>query len=204
MRWKNLRAEIDAHIEEKALDLIESGVPEQEAWERARREFGNATLVTESSREVWIWTWMERLWQDLVYARRILSKHAGFTAIAVISLAMGVGANCAMFSLADALLLRPLPVPDPEEVLSAGEREFRDRPGGRELLRDDRCNYRSRPRLYRWRRCRRVTGGSRERRGGQAILARAGSHRQARAAGRWRSLAGDCGSGQEHEILGPG
>jgi predicted permease len=123
VRWKRLRSEIDAHIEEKALDLIDSGVPEQEAWDRARREFGNATLVTESSREVWIWTWLERLWQDLAYAQRILARHAGFTAIAVVSLAMGVGANCAMFSLADALLLRPLPVPKPGDVLSVGSRQ---------------------------------------------------------------------------------
>ncbi len=120
MTWKNLKGEIDAHIEEKALELIESGVPEQEAWQRARRDFGNPTLITESSRAVWIWTWIERLWQDLVYARRMLAKHPAFTTIAVLSLALGVGANCAMFSLADALLLRPLPVPHPGEVMTVG------------------------------------------------------------------------------------
>jgi hypothetical protein len=120
MRWKNLSREIEAHIEERALELIDTGVPREEAWTRARREFGNITLTTEASREVWIWTWFERLWQDLVYARRTLTKHAGVTAIAVLSLAMGIGANCAMFSLADALLLRPLSVPDPGAVLTAG------------------------------------------------------------------------------------
>ena len=120
MNWRKLRGEVDAHIEEKAQDLMDAGVPREEAWARARREFGNRTIIAESSRQVWIWTWMERLWQDVVYARRMLAKHAGFTAIATLSLAIGVGANCAMFSLADALLLRPLPVPDPGELLSVG------------------------------------------------------------------------------------
>src|SRR5262245_39307307 len=100
MRWENLRREIETHVEERALELIGNGVPREEAWARARREFGNTTLTTESSRDVWIWTWFERLWQDLVYARRSLAKHAGVTTIAVLSLAMGIGANCAMFSLA--------------------------------------------------------------------------------------------------------
>src|ERR1044071_7093394 len=59
MKWKDLRGEIAAHIEEKALELIESGVPQEEAWNRARREFGTTTLVIESSREAWPWTWLE-------------------------------------------------------------------------------------------------------------------------------------------------
>lgn len=120
MTWRNLDSETRAHIEEKALDLIESGVPEAEAWERARREFGNATATVETSREQWGWVWLERIWQDLVYARRILFKDPGFTLIAVLSLALGVGANCAMFSFADVLLLRPLPVPNASELLNAG------------------------------------------------------------------------------------
>ncbi len=72
--WRNLDRETQAHIEEKVLDLIESGIPEKEARERARREFGNHTATIETSREQWGWSWLERIWQDLVYARRILSR----------------------------------------------------------------------------------------------------------------------------------
>lgn len=126
MTWRDLDRETRAHVEEKALELIESGVSEKEAWERARREFGNSTQTVETSREVWGWTWLERFWQDLVYARRILFKDPGFTLIAVVSLALGVGANCAMFSFADVLLLRPLAVPRSSELLNAGSESAKD------------------------------------------------------------------------------
>src|SRR5438093_1181973 len=66
------------------------------------------------------WVWFERLWQDLRYGARMLVANPGFTAVAVVSLAIGIGANCAVFSWADALLLRPLPVPHPDEVLTVG------------------------------------------------------------------------------------
>src|SRR5262249_36313271 len=68
----------------------------------------------------WVRLWFERLWQDLEYGVRVLVKNPGFTMVSVISLAIGVGANCAVFSWADALLLRPLPVPRPGEVLTVG------------------------------------------------------------------------------------
>jgi hypothetical protein len=64
--------------------------------------------------------WLERLWQDVRYGCRILGKNSGFTTVAVVSLAIGVGANCAIFSFADALLLRPLPVARPGEIMTVG------------------------------------------------------------------------------------
>lgn len=70
MNWQDLQREVEAHIEEKALDLIDAGVPEREAWERARREFGNRTLTVEASREVWGWRWLEELGRDLRFALR--------------------------------------------------------------------------------------------------------------------------------------
>ena len=83
-------------------------------------ELSNLTLAAEDARAVWGWVWLERLWQDLRYGGRLLAKNPGFTAVAVVSLGVGVGANCAMFSFADGLLLRPLPVPRPSEVVTVG------------------------------------------------------------------------------------
>src|SRR5436853_3408582 len=76
--------------------------------------------MAELRRTVWRWIWLEGLWQDVQYGCRMLAASPGFAAIAVISLAIGIGANCAIFSFADALLFRPLPVARPGEVLTVG------------------------------------------------------------------------------------
>jgi hypothetical protein len=76
--------------------------------------------MTEPTRFAWGWVWLERLWQDVRYGCRMLAGSPGFASIAVLSLAIGIGANCAIFSFADALLLRPLPVARPGEVLTVG------------------------------------------------------------------------------------
>ena len=76
--------------------------------------------ITADRRTFSAWVWLERLWQDLRYGCRMLAASPGFTSIAVLSLAIGIGANCAIFSFADALLLRPLPVARPGEVLTVG------------------------------------------------------------------------------------
>lgn len=148
MTWKNFDNEIQAHIEEKALELMESGIPEAEAWAQARREFGNATATIESSREVWVWRWLETLWQDLIYAGRMLRKNPGFTAIAAVSLALGVGANYAMFSFTDVLLLRPLPVPRPFELLQAGSVSSTSSTEFLEMSYPDYIEFRSRSRSF--------------------------------------------------------
>src|SRR5580765_2110481 len=76
--------------------------------------------MIEPTRTRWGWVWLERFWQDVRYGCRMLAGSPGFAAIAVLSLAIGIGANCATFSFADALLLRPLPVARPGEVLTVG------------------------------------------------------------------------------------
>src|SRR5207247_7720907 len=76
--------------------------------------------MTEPERAFWGWVWLERLWQDVQYGCRMLTASPGFASIAVLSLAIGIGANCAIFSFADALLLRPLPIARPAEVLTLG------------------------------------------------------------------------------------
>jgi putative ABC transport system permease protein len=87
----------------------------------ARQAFGNVTLLTETSREAWGWTWLDRLGQDLRYGVRTLAANPGFTATAVLSLALGIGANTAIFSIINALMLRSLPVPDPQTLVQIEE-----------------------------------------------------------------------------------
>jgi predicted permease len=108
-REDDLAREIQAHLD---LEAEERGDANS-----ARRNFGNVTLVRETTRETWGWTWLERLAQDVRYAARLLRKNPGFSAVAVLSLGLGIGANTAIFGMIDALLLKLLPVQDPQELL---------------------------------------------------------------------------------------
>jgi predicted permease len=113
---RELAAEIEAHIAERAEELIESGMCEPEARQQARREFGNPTLYAETGGEVWGWIWLERMAKDLRYAARSLRASPLFTATAVLSLALGIGANTAIFTLLYASLWKPLPVAAPQQI----------------------------------------------------------------------------------------
>ena len=92
--------------------------------EDRRRAFGSTLRLREDSHAAWGWTWLGRLWQDLNYGRRSIARNPGFALIAVLSLAVGIGANCAIFSLADTLLLRPLPVPHAADVVTLGSKDL--------------------------------------------------------------------------------
>jgi predicted permease len=108
-REKDLDRELKAHLDLEAEEQQESGLSPEEARYAARRAFGNTTLVQEDVHEIWNLGWLERFQRDVKYAARSLRKNPVFTLAAVLTLALGIGANTAIFSTIDALMLRPLP-----------------------------------------------------------------------------------------------
>ena len=116
-RYRELSESIQEHIEEKVADLIERGVPREEAVRTARREFGNVALIEERSREVWQWPRFESLWADTRFACRQLRRTPGFTLVAVLIMACGIGASTAVFSAINSILLRPYAFPDPGQIV---------------------------------------------------------------------------------------
>ena len=106
-----LEEELQFHLQEEAEERRAHGSTDEEAQYAARRDLGNYTLVREDTRAAWGWTLLEQFLQDARYALRAMAANKTFSALAIISLALGIGANTAIFSLIDSLLLRSLPVP---------------------------------------------------------------------------------------------
>ncbi len=116
-RSEALREEMELHLAEKAAELQADGMTPECARAEARRRFGNVGLKHEESREIWMTRFWSELGQDVRYGCRTMTANKAFSALAVLSLALGIGANTAIYSLMESILLRSLPVADPESLV---------------------------------------------------------------------------------------
>src|SRR5215470_12437009 len=110
---RELEEEMRFHLEMKAEENLAAGISPEEARYAARRQFGNQTLLQEVSRDMWGFRFLETLAQDLRYGLRMMVKNPGFTTVVALTLALGIGANTAIFTVINTVLLRSLPVKNP-------------------------------------------------------------------------------------------
>lgn len=114
---ESIDLDIEDHIERETVENIGRGMTPEEARYSALRAFGNVTRFKEDTRAVWYWIWLEQVMQDLRYAGRMLRRNPGFSAAAILTLALGIGMNTAMFSVLEAVILQPLPYPNPNRLV---------------------------------------------------------------------------------------
>jgi hypothetical protein len=117
-RYRELSEEIQAHLDEKIEELIADGMSREAAKQAALREFGNISLVEEKSLDVWAWPSVENLLWDIRYGLRTLRHNPIFTAVALLTISIGIAANAAVFTVVNSVLLRPLHYPRAEELVA--------------------------------------------------------------------------------------
>ena len=125
--WRSRQLEHDLddemafHLAMREQSLRDDGAAADDARDRARRQFGNTLIVKESLREQWRWAAIDRAWNDVRFGARLALRQRSFTAIVVLTLALGIGTTTAMFTIVDAVLLRPFSIPEPERVVIVWE-----------------------------------------------------------------------------------
>lgn len=127
----DLEEEMKSHLALQAAENEEQGMTAEEARYAALRQFGNAALIKQTSREAWGWSAVERVLQDLNYALRLFRKNAGWSAVTVATLALGIGATTTIFSILNDFLLRPLPFRDAERLVTVSLYDRAEAPGAR-------------------------------------------------------------------------
>ena len=118
---EDLQEELRLHLELERDRQREAGLPEPDALRAARRRLGSGTLIRERTRDIWGWRWLDELGRDVRHALRGLGRSPGFAAAVVLVLALGIGANTAMFGIVHGVLIRPLPYPDADAIVRVGE-----------------------------------------------------------------------------------
>src|SRR5579863_2608888 len=117
---RDLEDEMRLHVDLRRQQQVDAGLNANAARQAALRRFGNTTRIAEKSTMAWGWTWLEAFLQDTVYGIRAMLRTPAITIVALVSLSLGIGANTAIFSFLDAVMLRSLPVENPQQLVKLG------------------------------------------------------------------------------------